>query len=203
MADERSTVPGASALSQDDFLTDMATCSKTPDLAVFPAYILIDTREQAPYTFAGLRTDAADGRRPLHVVTQAATLPSGDYSIEGHRDGPNAIAVERKSLADLYGTLGQGRRRFVAELERLATYAAAHVVMEASWEQILTAPPRFSALNPKTIHRSVIAWTHRYPTVHWWPMGGRTPAESRRLAEITTFRILERFWKEQQAKRAR
>jgi ERCC4-type nuclease len=38
------------------------------------------------------------------------------------------IAVERKSLADLFGTLGQGRERFERELVRLSAHQYAAVV---------------------------------------------------------------------------
>jgi hypothetical protein len=151
---------------------------------VFPVPVVIDTREGFPYTFTGLHADARQGRAPLTIPTVRRALPSGDYSLDGHE---SCIAVERKSLADLFNTLGQGRGRFQRELERLAAMPAAHVVIEASWTGILKEPPERSRLLPKTVHRSVIAWVERYPTVHWWPMC------CRRLAEITTFRILERW----------
>jgi ERCC4-type nuclease len=97
------------------------------------------------------------------------------------------IAIERKSQADLFGTLGQGRERFERELERLAGLLWAAVMVEADWAEVLSGFDR-SRLNPKTIHRSVIAWQQRYPSIHWWFCGDR------RLAEVTTFRILERWW---------
>ncbi len=156
-----------------------------------PFVVVIDSREQAPYAFTGLRADAKDGGRPLCVQTTVAGLRQGDYSLVGFE---THIAVERKSKADLFSTLGQGRERFVAELERLTgNCGRAAVVVEASWADVL-AGHEHSDLNPKTIHRSVIAWQQRYPSVHWWFM------DDRRLAEITTFRILERFWREKQAK---
>jgi ERCC4-type nuclease len=158
------------------------------DVATFPVVVLVDTREQMPFHFTGLRADAKDGRRPLVVSTRVATLATGDYSLEGMAD---RIAVERKSLADLFATLGQDRERFERELTRLAEMTFAAVVVEADWEKILKHPPDFSRLNPKTIFRSVIAWQQRYPRVHWW-MG-----PDRRFAEIVTLRILERFLKEQ------
>jgi ERCC4-type nuclease len=153
---------------------------------VFPVSVVIDTREGLPYTFAGLYADARQGRAPLTVLTVRCALPSGDYSLDGHE---RSLAVERKSLADLFNTLGQGRGRFQRELERLAAMPAAHVVIESSWTGILKDPPERSRLLPKTVHRSVISWVQRYPTIHWWPMC------CRRLAEITTFRILERWLK--------
>ncbi len=66
--------------------------------------ILIDTREQAPFAFPGMSTEAA-------------TLRAGDYSAHGLE---NEVAVERKSLPDLVACIGRERERFKAELVRLA-----------------------------------------------------------------------------------
>src|SRR5688572_3920262 len=41
---------------------------------VVPFTVLIDTAEQSPFTFAGLRSDAADGGRPLIVPIQYQSL---------------------------------------------------------------------------------------------------------------------------------
>jgi ERCC4-type nuclease len=101
---------------------------------VFGPVIVIDTREQLPFDFHGLRADARDQCRPLLVTTERGTLKQGDYSLKGHE---RAIALERKSLADLFSTIGQERDRFVRELERLDALEVAAVVIEASWEQIL------------------------------------------------------------------
>jgi ERCC4-type nuclease len=154
-----------------------------------PYVILIDTREKTPFLFQGLRTDAHDGARPLAVRTVTRGLPTGDYSVEGY-DGQ--VAVERKSLADFYGTIGQGRERFLRELDRLNAMEYALVVVEANWQEILTEQPRFTKLPPKVVFRSVLAWQQQFPRVHWWAVGAR------RLAEVVTLRALERFWKTRQ-----
>lgn len=199
-----------------------------------PFLILIDSREQHPYQFQGLISDARQGRRPITVRQEVRGLPTGDYSLEGCEA---QIAVERKSAADLFHTLGQGRDRFERELVRLADLPVAAVVVEAEWSEILglrhdlsdlidyledqqeglssvrdeganlvdgipfsrwidalrelsAGPPEFSSLNPKTVYRSVLAWQQRYPAVHWWF------CVNRRHAEVTTFRVLERFWRD-------
>lgn len=159
---------------------------------VCPFSVVIDTREQRPYTFGGIVSDARDGRRPVLVSLVGGTLKAGDYSIEGLEQ---RIAVERKSLADLFSTLGQGRGRFQRELQRLNdSYDYAAVVCEEDWAAIVADPPERSMLRPKTVHRSVIAWQMRFSKVHWWMCPGRP------FAERTTFRLLERYWKEQRAK---
>lgn len=162
------------------------------ELIESPFVVAIDTREQLAYGFADMRTDAHQGKQPLLVRRATVHLPTGDYSLceEGTIRVTLPVAVERKTLADLFSTLGQERDRFERELARLDALEVAAVVVEASWHDILFNPPERSQLNPKTIHRSVIAWQQRYPRVHWWMCGDR------RLAEITTFRILERYWRE-------
>ena len=154
-----------------------------------PFTILIDHREKAPFTFAGILGDADQKRRPLVVAMQMRHLATGDYTVEGLE---GQVAVERKSLADLYATLGQCRARFQRELHRLAAYRFAAVVVEADWPTVLQSPPRRSRLNPKTVYRSVIAWQQRFPNTHWWL------CSTRAFAEVTTFRILERAWKDSQ-----
>lgn len=156
----------------------------------FRGAIVVDTREQLPFTFEGLTCDKADGGGPLMVPTLRAGLPTGDYSLAGYEE---QVAVERKGISDLFGTLGQGRDRFERELARLAAMQFAAVVVEATLPEILASPPPFSELNPKTIVRSVMAWQQRFTRVHWWFAGPR------RLAEAVTFRVLERFLKERLA----
>lgn len=156
---------------------------------LFPHTVLIDTREQTPFTFDDtIPADQEFGGGIWRVNVERVALPSGDYSLDGWAA---AVACERKSKADLFGTVGQGRERFVRELERLAEMTFAAVVVEADWATIYNDPPPFTDLKPKTIYRSVLAWQQRYPNVHWWLCPGRE------FAEVTTFRILERFAKEQ------
>ena len=172
------------------------------DFILFPLAVIVDSREQLPFSFGGLRADGAvygparkTAGATLIVELCRGTLSAGDYSLAGYE---SRVTVERKSIADLFNTLGQGRERFVRELARLNdTFDHAAVVVEADWSTILHAPPRFTELRPKTVMRSVIAWQQQFPGIHWWFL------PDRRHAEITTFRILERFWRNEQAKKRR
>lgn len=155
-----------------------------------PFRVAIDQREKAPYHFAGLKADARHKRAPLDVSTEWAHLLTGDYSIVGHEE---RIAIERKSLEDLYSTLGQHRERFERAHERMAELEYAAVVVEASWDRILNDPPWRSQLRPKTVARTAMSWSIKYG-VPWFTVDGR------RLGEVWTFRLLERWWmKEQKA----
>lgn len=150
-----------------------------------PFAVVVDAREKAPYTFLGLRADSRSRYRPLWVQVVTAYLPTGDYSIQGLE---HLVAVERKSLEDLYSTLGQNRERFEREHERLAALDFGAVVIEAEWSRIRRRPPERSLLHPKTITRTALSWSIRY-RVPWFTV------EDRRAGELTTFRLLETYWR--------
>ena len=198
------------------------------EMATFPATVVIDTREQLPFIFGGIRSLAKDGRRLIRIPTMRGTLSEGDYSLFSHE---HLVSVERKSLSDLFGVIGHDRERFEAELLRLNEKVVAAVVVESDWravfnyypsslwnllsylekrtfrddgladepralefarwltdlQSLMQGPPPRSALNPKTVAASVLAWEQRFPRVHWHF------SPNRRWAEVTTFKILERF----------
>jgi len=150
-----------------------------------PFTIRIDDRERrGGYTFEGLHADADKQHRPLVVPTAECRLVTGDYTLAGAED---RIAIERKTLNDLYGTLGQGRDQFRAEHERMAELEFAAVVIEASLATAIARPPAESRLRPICVYRTFISWSLRYG-VHWWFAG------SRRGGEKTTFHVLRKFW---------
>jgi ERCC4-type nuclease len=159
------------------------------DVATFPHTVLVDSNEIAHgqhYTFANLRADRRrGGGGSLTVLWKPTNLLWGDYSLAGFE---TQAVVERKTLADLFGTLTHGRERFAAEMEALSHYLFAAVVVEANEEDIWRRPP--SQASSKSIHRTVIAYRVRYP-VQWVFAAGRE------FAEKVTFRLLERFWLEQ------
>jgi DNA excision repair protein ERCC-4 len=155
----------------------------------FLGTVIVDSREKNPYTFELINGDAAEGGGFLKVQTMIGALDSGDYSLEGYEA---KIAIERKSLADLYSTIGQGRERFEREFDRLNRLDVAVVIIESTWPEILDPPEsitRHTQLSPKTISRTAISWTQRYPRVHWWTCG------CRQIGEAMTFRILERYYR--------
>ena len=176
-------------VTQGMLFDDVTRPEPEPDYLLCPFTVIVDSREQAAFSFRGFKADAKDRRRPLVVRTVVQGLPSGDYSIEGFE---SRVAVERKSLGDLFGTLGHGRERFERELQRLNEMEFAAVVVEAGWASVIGAPPPQSKLSPKTVFRSVIAWQQEFIRVHWMFF------DTRSLAEHATFRILERFWKVEQ-----
>lgn len=115
--------------------------------------ILIDTREQAPLEFSGF-------------ATERACLATGDYSCiaitaGGPADLREAVAIERKSVSDLLGCIGQQRQRFERELARLAQFRFRALVIEASLSDV-AAGTRYSRLTQRQVIGSVLAWTFKY-----------------------------------------
>ncbi len=85
--------------------------------------IIIDTREQRPLEFRGMKTL----RRKLEV---------GDYSVQGLT---KSVSVERKSKEDLFSTMaGKNRERFKKELSRAeALNMCLYIVVECPLYMIL------------------------------------------------------------------
>lgn len=125
--------------------------------------ILVDTREQRPFTFEHERYD---------VQIQPGALSVGDYSLHGLTD---KVAVERKSLPDLVQCLGRERERFERELQRGAALDAFAVVVEAGWADLAGGNFR-NKLNPHAACQSVLAFMSRY-RVPFLFAGSRAAAE--------------------------
>lgn len=82
--------------------------------------VLIDTREQCPLPITA-------------YPVERTGLPVGDYGIKGFSDWENPrFIVERKSLADLCGSLSNDRERFMREIEKLRQFAFRAIVIEDS-----------------------------------------------------------------------
>lgn len=164
---------------------------------VTPFTILIDSAEQQPFLFQGMKGDSKDEQRPWIVKTDWRPLGRhpdslGDYSLDGF---VGYCHVERKSVEDCQGTiLGfDGRRdRFERELDNLGKLDAGLVVVEGTLQTVLETVEqrgrKTKAENAKTLFRSILAYQQDY-RVPWLFCDGR------RLAEIATFRFLERYWK--------
>lgn len=159
-----------------------------------PFTVLIDHREPDAYQFRGLQADCkaygesrVKGGEDLVVMTRLAPLPLKGYTVEARPE----VFVHRLTLSDWYACCGVERDAFEERLEALSRFWFPAVVIEATLEEIATQPPPASKLNPKTAYRSLLAWSvrHRLPII---------PAGPRPLAEVTTFRLLERAWKEHQ-----
>ncbi len=161
---------------------------------VAPFTILIDHRERpGGYRFESLPLRKKDAGG-LVVPMEWTYLVTGDYTIKGLED---RVAIERKSLEDLYATLGQNHERFERELERLALMDFAAVVVEASqreiWKPQACRDEWRSALNPRAVEGFIVKYSIRYG-VHFWPVGGR------REGEFRVYSALESFWRHDESR---
>lgn len=109
---------------------------------IAPPTIVVDTREQQPYSF-----DAA------RAATLKRALPAGDYSLLG---AEAAVAVERKSLDDFVHTVIRGRKRFGRVLRLLSSYQAGCVVVEADLGDLLAGKYTGNA-SPSAVWGSVLS----------------------------------------------
>lgn len=131
--------------------------------------IVVDSRETLPIGFPGATTKA---------------LASGDYSILGMED---RVALERKTLADLYACVGGERRRFERELERLVDFEYAAVIIEASLANLLQGY-QYSRVHPNSVVGSILAWSVKYNQLPFFF------AENRRYCRVFIYRLLKKFY---------
>lgn len=143
--------------------------------------IVIDSREQIPYGFAPPRY--AD----VEVVRDS--LSTGDYSLIGMTD---LIALERKSLSDLTGTLTTGRDRFRRECERGRGLQYFGLIIEASIDDVRNHNYR-SQMTPQSLLQTLAAWSVRYGLHVLW-------AGSREGGEYLTHALLQKFLNEQETR---
>jgi len=158
---------------------------RAEELYICPWAIAVDTREQAPWTFQGI--DYTGQRWAIWCVR--ATLATGDYSIAGHE---GRLAIERKSAADLTGSIGSGHDRFRREHERMAEIVEvggfACVIIEGSLSTICEELDANVGrrLTGNTILGATASWPQKYG-VPWFFAGDR------RYAELLAFRVMLKF----------
>lgn len=115
--------------------------------------VIIDSREQQPFSFANLSSERG-------------TLDTGDYSVSGLT---HLVAVERKSLPDLLACCGHGRDRFKRELQRLRGYRYRLLVIEADAADLERGDWR-SKLSPQHVLGALSSWCATYNLPIW--LGG-------------------------------
>jgi len=113
--------------------------------------ILVDSREQLPFDFSLFPNWIAG--------EQTATLPCADYSILGME---SLVALERKSLSDLVGSLMTGRERFLRMCERMTTYKYRAIIVESSYSSVKSPYHEYTQCHPNGISGSLDAIEIRY-----------------------------------------
>ncbi len=167
------------------------TVTHTGNSVIAPFTVLVDHRERsAAYRFTRIPCGKRYPGKVWQVPTKVLYVKTGDYTIEGMED---QVTIERKTLPDLFKTLGKGRRQFKDEINRMLAMDFAAIVIEAdlreAWRPRESRPGWRSRLAPRSVEGTIVSWSIRYPSVHWWFCG------SRRMAEVRTFLALEMFYR--------
>lgn len=137
-----------------------------------PYVIAVDQREQLPFPLTGF-------------AYIRKLLKTGDYSIVGleHR-----VCVERKSVADMWGSMTQGRARFEKCVQRMAAMDRALIVVEGSLAVAEKQPSYIQRVNAGSVIGGLISWMAQYGVPVVW-------CDDRAYAERVTLRFLAAYWK--------
>jgi hypothetical protein len=149
--------------------------------------IAVDTREQRPYLFGWEEGPPGElhGCAPVESLMRCQlggpwpieqrTLDTGDYQLIGP-DGQllTVAVVERKAREDAIASLTHHRERFMREMARMATFAFRHLVLELTFEDLVTKG-RTRAL-PQGLAGSLTSIVTDYD-VHVWERPNRSWGE--------------------------
>ena len=139
---------------------------------------IADNREQLPYSLAPLKMEPG-------------TLDTGDYTVKGLE---RFIAIERKSLSDFLGCIGQERERFQRECQRLLGYETRAIIVEASWQDLERGEWK-NKLDPQHVMGSALGWIAAGIPIIFG--GNRTSCE--KIAARMLFIAARRKWRDLQA----
>lgn len=115
--------------------------------------IVLDTREQRPWTFS------------TNVDVVRKTLRTGDVSVDGLED---RVTIERKSLGDFVNTVIADWLRFRKQLFRMAGMDMACIVVECNLEQIVNKEYESDANPLSVLGRAHACYAdHGVPVFYW------------------------------------
>ena len=119
--------------------------------------IIMDTREQRPIW------------NPTNPNVKVQKLDEGDYTTD---ELFNKAHAERKSGIDLYGSLIQNHKRFIAEIQRAIEKDLSFAVFIECTKKTFIAK-RFKGgcrlkTNPETMAKIIKTFTSRYPIEFIW-----------------------------------
>lgn len=117
--------------------------------------ILCDTREQSPLNF----------KHPYIEGVEKATLSVGDYGVRYKDSHIPPIFFERKSIPDLFGTLGKDYKRFKKEIMRSKDNKAELIIIIEGTVTDIIKGTRFSTIDGIKILRTLLTLWNRYQIV--------------------------------------
>lgn len=127
--------------------------SRTPKVGQDKFLIVRDTREKdgKGWSFRASANCLGMERKKLDV---------GDYTVSGLED---ILMVERKTLGDLWGTLGNQKsyKRFLREMDRAKNHRLKYLVIEATLAEV-DAGYKWSKVSSANIHAKLISLQVKY-----------------------------------------
>lgn len=157
--------------------------------------ILIDEREKKPLQFPDhlvlwdRGSPAVDGRTTtVRLLTKTVRLPTGDYVLEGFAS--KVIAERKGSLDELGNNLltKEGRRKFVAEMERLRKECHHPLVLLEGDPLSLNASVRRGS-NPALVRDTLLGLLHEY-NVELMLLPSSSPSSRRACAEWLAAKLI-------------
>ena len=149
-----------------------------------PIRVMVDTREQRPWTFDGdvlAQLRAERSAAAVEVVCERGTLDTGDYALV---EAPEICRIERKSLGDFVGSVTHDHERFMREMARMRAYPIRAVVVEADLAQVVSATRQ---ARPHSVVASALKCLTDFGVAVQW-------ANCRAWAEWQAAWILRRAW---------
>lgn len=117
--------------------------------------ILCDTREQLPLEFNHQYVEGVE----------KSTLPVGDYCVKFKDAHQPPIFFERKSIPDLFGTMGKGYKRFRKEIMRSKdSKSELIIIIEGTVTDILRGT-EYSQVDGLKILRTILSVWDKYKVV--------------------------------------
>ena len=151
--------------------------SERPNVDIPDGFVMVqDTREQLPLWQTG----------EYEWIIEKG-LKSGDYSINGME---NIITIERKSIEDLYGSFGGGRKRFERLKARMMKMAWAGLMIEGTEDEVYT-PQFYSTMGVNQIYHAISSWEVDGIYVHY--AGSKDRARDWIMSRLTRF---YKHWRE-------
>ena len=151
---------------------------KRPKIDVPKDMVIIqDTREQKPLF------------SPAPYIIDK-NLKTGDYSIAGMEE---MVTIERKTIGDLYGTLGRGRDRFEKELRRMSPMLWKGLLIEGTEDDMMRGldlsvidnPKKKNVMTPNKIYHSLSSL--EVQGLHVYYARGKKSAREWVLSRLTRF----------------
>jgi len=166
-----STMEAFSGIDYNDLCKKIGLCSRfnyqIPDEISFTAIpqIIVDSREQKPFKF------------DKYTLIESK-LEYGDYSLHPS----NKLAIERKSLSDLYGTLSGGRERFEREIQKakkMEGYIV--VVVESTLNNMMYQKQKFGKASGEFIAHNMRQLIRKYDNLQFVFCDGREEARDKTI----------------------